>query len=162
MEYANKYKEILLKVPEHISNFLQVHKFVMGLKEMLRPLVKKEICKTLNEEIELALVLEDGKSQRIPWTRGALPTFTPAFASSEPCIKETREVYMIKMVSGNKCKVSAMVEREPINDLFLLQSKGRKLCAKAYVMGAWVSTSSNLVPRKHESARRCKCKKWSK
>ena len=48
-------------MPEHISNFLQAHKFVLGLKETLRPLVRKEKCQTLNEAIDLAIVLEDGK-----------------------------------------------------------------------------------------------------
>ena len=46
---------------EHIPDFLRVHKFVLGLKETLRPLVRKEKCDTLNEAIELAIVLEDGK-----------------------------------------------------------------------------------------------------
>ena len=74
-DYADRYREILLKVPEHISDFLQVHKFVLGLKETLRPLVRKEKCQTLNEAIELAIVLEDGKrfpsgpGQRSSWTR---------------------------------------------------------------------------------------------
>ena len=43
-DYADKYWEILLKVPEHIPDFLQAHKFVLGLKETLRPLVRKEKC----------------------------------------------------------------------------------------------------------------------
>ena len=72
-EYADRYWEVLLKVLEHILDFLQVHKFVLGLKESLWPLVHKEKCTTLNEAIELAIVLEDGKkfptagSQRSPW-----------------------------------------------------------------------------------------------
>ena len=62
-------------MPEHIPDFLQVHKFVLGLKETLWPLVRKEKCQTLNEAIELAIVLEDGKrfplgpGQRSSWTR---------------------------------------------------------------------------------------------
>ena len=60
-EYANNYKEVLLKVCEHIPIFLQVHKFVLGLEETLWPLVHKEKCNMLNEAIELAIVLEDGK-----------------------------------------------------------------------------------------------------
>ena len=73
-EYAGRYQEVLLKVPDHILDFLQVHKFVLGLKETLRPQVRKEKCQTLNEEIELAIVLEDGKkflmggSQKSSWT----------------------------------------------------------------------------------------------
>ena len=43
-DYADRYREILLKVPEHIPDFLQVHKFVLGLKETLRLLVRKEKC----------------------------------------------------------------------------------------------------------------------
>ena len=50
-----------MKVLDHILDFLQVHKFVLGLKETLRPLLHKEKCKTLKESIELAIVLEDGK-----------------------------------------------------------------------------------------------------
>ena len=76
-EYADKYREVLLKVPEHIPDFLQVHKFVLGLKETLRPLVRKEKCTTSNQAIELALVLEDGKrfastiGQRLSWDKSA-------------------------------------------------------------------------------------------
>ena len=50
-EYADRYREVLLKVPDHILDFLQVHKFVLGLKETLRPQVRKEKCQTLNEAI---------------------------------------------------------------------------------------------------------------
>ena len=60
-DYVDRNWEMLLKVLEQISNFLQVHKFVLGLKETLWPLVCKEKCQTLNEAIELARVLEDGK-----------------------------------------------------------------------------------------------------
>ena len=60
-EYANQYREVLLKVLEHVLEFLQVHKFALSLKETLRPLVCKQKCSTLNEAVELALVLEDGK-----------------------------------------------------------------------------------------------------
>ena len=41
-DYADKYWEILLKVLEHIPDFLQVHKFVLGLKETLQSLMCKE------------------------------------------------------------------------------------------------------------------------
>ena len=74
-EYADRYWEVLLKVSDHILDFLQVHKFVLGLKETLRPQVRKAKCQTLNEAIELAILLEDGKkfliggSQKSLWTR---------------------------------------------------------------------------------------------
>ena len=64
-EYADRYRDVLLKVPDHILDFLQVHKFVLGLKETLRPQVRKEKCQNLNEAIELAIVLEDRKSTRL-------------------------------------------------------------------------------------------------
>ena len=59
----------------HIPDFLHVHKFVLGLKETLKPQVWKEKCETLNEAIELSIVLEDGKkvpmgcNQKPLWTR---------------------------------------------------------------------------------------------
>lgn len=90
---------------------MQVHKFALGLKETLRPLVCKEKCTTLNEAIELALVLEDGKKypnqggQKSSWTRMARPTTTP-FANnqlanvSKP--KETQHSYDQKFGRGQK------------------------------------------------------------
>ena len=74
-DYADRYKEVLLKVPKHIPNFLQVHKFFLGLKDILRFLVCKEKCTMLNEAIKLAIVLEDGKKfifvggHKSSWTR---------------------------------------------------------------------------------------------
>ena len=73
-EYADRYQEVLLKV-RTIPDFLQVHKFVLGLKETLKPQVRKEKSQTLNEAMELAILLEDGKkfliggSQKSLWTR---------------------------------------------------------------------------------------------
>ena len=34
-EYVDKYREVILKVLEHILDFLQVHKFILDLKETL-------------------------------------------------------------------------------------------------------------------------------
>ncbi|MCO5555871.1 hypothetical protein L7F22_009416 [Adiantum nelumboides] len=119
-DYADKYREILLKVPEHIPDFLQVHKFVLDLKETLRPLVRKEKCSTLDKAIELAIVLEDGKKftpgfgQKSSWTR--VPRSTPQSVAALPSTsenrgKESRELHMIKTSKGKKRKVSAMAER---------------------------------------------------
>ncbi|MCO5549350.1 hypothetical protein L7F22_002820 [Adiantum nelumboides] len=119
-DYADRYMEVLLKAPEHIPDFLQVHKFVLGLKETLRPLVSKEKCPTLNEAIEMAIVLEDGKKftsrlgQKSSWTRA--PRFTTQGVAALPSTsesrgKESRELHMIKTSKGKKRKVSAMVER---------------------------------------------------
>ncbi|MCO5551280.1 hypothetical protein L7F22_004779 [Adiantum nelumboides] len=88
-DYADKYREILLKVPEHIPDFLQVHKFVLGLKETLRPL-------------------------KSSWTR--VPRSTPQSVAALPSTsenrgKESRELHMIKTSKGEKRKVSAMAER---------------------------------------------------
>ncbi|MCO5612452.1 hypothetical protein L7F22_066719 [Adiantum nelumboides] len=119
-DYADKYREILLKVPEHIPDFLQVHKFVLGLKETLRPLVRKEKCSTLDKAIELAIVLEDGKKftpgfgQKFSWTRVPRSTTQSVAAlpsTSENRGKESRELHMIKTSKGEKRKVSAMAER---------------------------------------------------
>ena len=118
-DYADRYREILLKVPEHIPNFLQVHKFVLGLKETLRPLVCKEKCQTLNEAIELAIVLEDGKrfpsgpGQRSSWTRVSRFAFAgnPLPSSNDSKGKEVKQLHMIKTAAGNKRKVSVMAER---------------------------------------------------
>ena len=60
-EYANKCREVLLKVLAHIPHFLQVHKFVLGLKETWWPLIHIEKCTMLNEAIELTIILEDCK-----------------------------------------------------------------------------------------------------
>ena len=119
-EYADRYREVLLKVPNHIPDFLQVHKFVLGLKETLRPQVRKEKCQTLNEAIELAIVLEDGKrfpmggSQKSSWTRtprNVLSTSSSLPSSSDGKGKETRAMHVIQTTSGTKRKVSAMAGR---------------------------------------------------
>ena len=116
---ADRYREILLKVPEHIPDFLQVHKFVLGLKDTLRPLVCKEKCETLNEAIELAIVLEDGKKfptgygQRSSWTRAPRAGSQLAFAvpSSSESKKDGKMMHMVKTAKGEKRKVLAMAER---------------------------------------------------
>ena len=85
-----------MKVPEHIPDFLQVHKFVLGLKETLRPLVRKEKCQTLNKAIELAIVLEDGKrflprnSQKSSWICN--PLNNPSSSSALPSTIEAKGV----------------------------------------------------------------------
>ena len=58
-EYADKYREIIHSIPEEIPDYLQVHKFALGLKDFLRPLVRREKCTTLSQAIEVALVYED-------------------------------------------------------------------------------------------------------
>ena len=78
----------------------------------------KEKCQTLNEAIELAIVLEDGKrffsglGLRSSWTR--VPRFASAVnplpSSNESKGKEVKQLHMIKTATGNKCKVSAMAE----------------------------------------------------
>ena len=134
-DYADRYREILLKVPEHIPNFLQVHKFVLGLKETLRPLVRKEKCQTLNEAIELAIVLEDGKQfplgpgQRSLWTR--VPRFasavTPLPSLNENKGKEVKQLHMIKTVACNKCKVLAMAERDFTRSMLTPQQRDKAM-----------------------------------
>ena len=103
-EYADEYWEVLRKVPDHIANFLQVHKFVLGLKETLWPQVWKEKWKTLNEAIELAIVLEDGKkfwmggSQKSSWTHTPQNVFSTSSSlpsSSDGKGKETRAMHVI-------------------------------------------------------------------
>ncbi|MCO5605236.1 hypothetical protein L7F22_059416 [Adiantum nelumboides] len=110
-DYADKYREILLKVPEHIPDFLQVHKFVLGLKETLKPLVRKEECPTLDKAIELAIVLEDSKKfttgygQKSSWTRALRPSTQGVAAlpsMSESRGKESRELHMIKTSKGKR------------------------------------------------------------
>ena len=116
-DYADRYREILLKVPEHIPDFLQVHKFVLGLKDTLRPLVCKEKCETLNKAIELAIVLEDGKKfptgygQRSSWTRAPRAGSQSAFVvpSNSESKKDGKMMHMVKTAKGEKRKVSAMV-----------------------------------------------------
>ena len=51
----------MLQAQDHIPNIMWVHMFVLGLKENLKPQKWKEKWKTLNEAIDLAIVLEDGK-----------------------------------------------------------------------------------------------------
>ncbi|MCO5563796.1 hypothetical protein L7F22_017444 [Adiantum nelumboides] len=146
-EYADKYREILLKVPEHIPDFLQVHKFVMGLKETIRPLVRKDRCKTLNEAVELALVLEDGKrtsqglDQRFSWTRTPRLAFTTVATSSASRPKDTREVHMIKTVSGTKRKVSAIAERA-YNKSILTPQQREKSYARGTVL--WMPRTTQV------------------
>jgi hypothetical protein len=64
-EYVDKYREIIYSIPEEIPNYLLVHKFALGLKDFLRPLVRtlvrRERCKILSQAIEIALVYEDRK-----------------------------------------------------------------------------------------------------
>ena len=97
-----------MKVPEHIPNFLQIHKFVLGLKETLYPLVHKEKCTTLNEAVELALVLEDGKtfpqgsSHKPSWSRipcQAIPSTSALPIAHISKGRENRAIHMIKIYS---------------------------------------------------------------
>ena len=112
-----------------------MHKFVLGLKETLRPQVRKEECQNLNEAIELAIVLEDGKkfpmggSQKSSWTRTAqnvLSTSSSLPSSSDGKGKETRAMHVIYTTSGTKRKVSAMAGRA-FNKSILTPQQGRKL-----------------------------------
>ena len=92
----------------------------MGLKETLRPLVCKERCTTLNEAIELAIILEDGKkftivsNQRSSWTRVSrwyVPLASTLPPINEGIVKETRALHMIKTKKARKRKVSIMAKR---------------------------------------------------
>ena len=107
-------------MPDHILDFLQVHKFVQDLKETLRPQVRKEKCQTLNEAIELAIVLEDGKkflmggSQKSLWTRtpqNVLSTSSSLPSSSDGKGKEKRAMHVIQITTSTKRKVVAMAGR---------------------------------------------------
>ena len=60
-EYADKYWEVLVKNLDCILYFLQVYKFLLGLKETLQPLVRKEKFQTLIEVVDLAILLKYGK-----------------------------------------------------------------------------------------------------
>ena len=109
--------------------------------------MRKEKCQTLNEAIELALVLEDGKAHKFPWTRGACPIFTLVVAPSKPCAKDTREVYMIKNVSGTKRKVFAMVERA-YNKSSLTPQQRDKAMRKGLCYGCLGQHKFKVCPKK--------------
>ena len=155
----DKYKKILLKVPKHVLDFLQVHKFVMGLRETIKPLVEKGRCKTLNATVMLVLVLEDGKrttqgvDQRFSWTRTAQSACQSVRTSSVPCSKDTRGVHTIKIISCTKRKVFAMTQRA-YKVLYSLHRRGRKPCVRDYVKIVWGYTILAHVLRNQGSMSR--------
>ena len=119
-EYEDRCWEVLIKVPNLILDFLQVHKFVLGLKEILRSQVQKEKCKTLNEAIDLAIVLEHDKkfpmrgSQKYLWTgtpHNVLSTSSSLPSTSDGKGKETAAMHVIQTTTGTKRKVFAMARR---------------------------------------------------
>ena len=61
-QYMDRYREVLLKVLDPILDFLQLHKSVLELKETILSLISKKKWTTSNEEVDLALVLDDGKN----------------------------------------------------------------------------------------------------
>jgi hypothetical protein len=69
---------------------LQIHKFALGLKDFLRPLIRREKCKTLSRAIEIALVYENRRK----------------FGSQVPEVGKT-------LVSGNKVFVRSNKGKKP-------------------------------------------------
>ena len=113
----HKIMEVLLKVLDHFLVFLEVHKFALGPKKTLCPLVHKEKCTMLDEAIELAIVSEDGKKfavvggQRSSWTRVSreyVPPISTLPSISDGRGKDTRAFHVIKTTKGTKRKVSTM------------------------------------------------------